>query len=105
VSGEVGTLPPVVEIAAYRIATEALTNVARHAGVHTARVLLTTSREALVLTVTDDGRWADEEAASAGTGLRSMRERADELDGSLSIAALPEGGTEVRAVLPTGVDA
>ena len=105
VSGEVGMLPPVVEIAAYRIATEALTNVARHAGAHTARVLLTTSRDSLVVTVTDDGRWTAQDVTPAGTGLHSMRERADELDGTLSITSLHEGGTEVRAVLPTGVQA
>ena len=45
---------------------------------------------------------ADEASASAGTGLRSMWERADELDGTLTVTVLPEGGTEVRAVLPTG---
>ncbi len=104
VSGDVGTPSPVVEIAAYRIATEALTNVARHAGAHTARVLLATSRESLVLTVTDDGRGADQASASAGTGLRSMWERADELDGTLTVTVLPEGGTEVRAVLPMDVE-
>ena len=103
VRGEVGTLPPVVEIAAYRIATEALTNVARHSGGRTAHVVLDAAGDSLSLRVTDDGRGGLDATSAAGSGLRSMRERADELGGSLSVVTLDGGGTEVRAVIPTRV--
>ncbi len=106
VTGDIGGLPPVVEIAAYRIATEALTNVARHAEAHTARVKLARSGDTLLVTVTDDGRWHAGGAAGAeGIGVRSMRERADELGGELELRSLDGGGTQVLAVLPLGVEA
>jgi len=92
-------LPPVVEIAAYRITMEGLTNAARHGGARTATVDVRAEESALVVSVTDDGRGV---AATdhAGTGFRSMRERADELGGTCEVVALPGGGTQVRAVLP-----
>jgi len=92
-------LPSAVETAAYRIAVEALTNAARHASATRATVALTASDRELTLTVADDGRGIPADA-HAGTGLRSMRERADELGGSLDISAEPTGGTRVTAVLP-----
>jgi signal transduction histidine kinase len=102
VSGEVVDLPPVVELAAYRIATEALTNVSRHAQARSACVDLEPDGSSLVVTVTDDGRGFPETPASTGTGVLSMRERADELGGRLTISPLPQG-TQVRAVLPLQV--
>jgi two-component system, NarL family, sensor kinase len=92
-------LPPVIQIAAYRIAMEALTNAARHSGARSATVCLDADGDFLVLTVTDDGRGL---AASdrLGTGLRSMRERADELGGTCGLVAPLTGGTQVRALLP-----
>ena len=68
-------LPTVVEVAPYRIAMEAVTNAARHAGARSARVCFEAEGTALVVIVTDDGRGL---AATArpGTGMRSMRERA-----------------------------
>jgi signal transduction histidine kinase len=103
VTGDCEALPPVVEIAAYRIATEALTNVARHAAASTARVEFLSRDDALVVTVTDDGRWNADSAAAAGTGVRSMRERADELGGAFEVRILDGGGTQVRATLPKSV--
>jgi signal transduction histidine kinase len=102
------SLPPLsaaVEVAAYRIAQEALTNVARHAGASACTIYLVVERAGVLgVEVRDDGRgipggW---EAASVGTGvgLTSMRERADELGGSLAVEVLPEGGTRVLARLP-----
>jgi len=96
-------LPPLsaaVEVAAYRIAQEALTNVARHAGASACIVNLEIEdAPALRLEVRDDGRGI---GASRGTGvgLSSMRERADELGGSLVMEPQPGGGTRVSARPP-----
>lgn len=98
------TLPPLpaaVEVAAYRIAQEALTNVVRHAEARTCAVLLDIDGEAgaLCLEIQDDGRGIGENRGT-GIGLASMRERVAELGGSLTVESLPERGTIVRARLP-----
>jgi signal transduction histidine kinase len=101
-------LPPLsaaVEVAAYRIAQEALTNVARHAEANTCTVSLAIDEASvLCLEVRDDGRGIpdpqEESSVRAGVGLTSMRERASELGGSLVVEPLLEGGTSVRARLP-----
>jgi PAS domain S-box-containing protein len=100
-----GRLPPEVETAAYRIAQEALTNVARHAGVReaSARAWLTGGR--LHLEVEDEGAGFDPAAAGAGgpsAGLSGMQERAALLGGRLSVESSPGRGTRVAAVLPCG---
>jgi signal transduction histidine kinase len=94
-------LPAAVEVACYRIAQEALTNVARHAHAKTCRVRLSVDRDAGVLEVeiTDDGAGIPEERV-AGVGLSSMRERAEELGGTLEVEPESEGGTRVHARLP-----
>jgi signal transduction histidine kinase len=97
-------LPPLsaaVEVAAYRIAQEALTNVARHAQAKTCHVRLSVdqARGMLELEVRDDGTGMTE-GRRAGVGLSSMRERAEELGGTLAIESGPEGGTCVLACLP-----
>ncbi|MGY1815156.1 histidine kinase [Blastococcus sp. SYSU D00820] len=100
----VAGLPAAVEVAAYRIASEALTNVARHARATRVRVSLDCDGDgALVVTVADDGVGIDP-AAPAGVGLISLRERAAELGGSSSVTCPPEGGTVVQAVLPAEGD-
>ena len=95
---QVPALPAAVEVAAYRIATEALTNVARHSGADAA-VLRLRCEGPLEICVTDDGLplgdWLP------GVGLRAMRDRAVELGGSFSAGPTPEGGV-VRASLPVG---
>jgi len=88
-----------VETAAYRIAVEAMTNAVRHSGASTCRVTITTADGALDLTVLDDGRGLDPSRAP-GVGLRSMRERVDELGGTFAVLSPPEGGTRVHARLP-----
>ncbi|MGY1690923.1 histidine kinase [Geodermatophilus sp. SYSU D01105] len=99
-AGELADLPAAVEVAAYRIASEALANVARHASATAVRVSLACDGDgALVVTVADDGVGIDP-AAPAGVGLVSLRERAAELGGRCSVSCPPEGGTVVRAVLP-----
>ncbi len=92
-------LEPIVEAAAYRIAVEALTNAARHAAATSVQVRLDVSDDALLVFVVDDGHGMSVDAP-LGTGLRSMRERADELGGSCEIRAVPGGGTSVSARLP-----
>jgi signal transduction histidine kinase len=94
-------LPAAVEVAAYRIALEALTNVQRHARARQAAVRFALGDEpaALQVEIEDDGAGLSD-GLRAGVGLRSMRERAEELGGRLSVAAGARGGTCVRATLP-----
>jgi signal transduction histidine kinase len=90
--------PPVVETAAYFVAAEALTNVAKHApGAH-ARVLLTGDDRRVVVEVSDDGPGG---ADATGSGLVGLRQRVQALDGTLSVSSRP-GATVVRAELPCG---
>ena len=89
-------LPAAVEVAAYRIVTEALTNVARHSTSPSASVRLDPAADGLHLEVTDRGRSG---AWRAGVGLASMRERATELGGTLEAGPGPAGG-RVAALLP-----
>ena len=91
-------LPAAVEVAAYRIAVEAITNAVRHAGARRCRVLIRAS-DALEVEVTDDGGgWS--EPLRPGVGIRSMRERAADVGGTLRIERAPGGGTSVLASLP-----
>jgi signal transduction histidine kinase len=94
-------LPAAVEVAAYRIAQEALNNVLRHAGarVCTIRLALAGDGAGLRLEVDDDGVGLPAQA-HLGVGLNSMRERAGELGGTCQVAARPEGGTHLSAWLP-----
>jgi signal transduction histidine kinase len=94
-------LPAAVEVAAYRIVGEALTNLARHADASTATVTLRIDAGWLVVEVTDDGR-GGAAARDGGTGLGSMRHRADEVGGSLTVTSDADG-TCVRASLPLAV--
>ncbi len=98
VEGDLRDLPAAVEVAAFRIAQEALVNVARHADATRCSVRLSRNG-ALELVVEDDGGGVAT-AARAGVGLVSMRERAAELGGTLQVAPRPARGTVVRALLP-----
>ena len=91
-------LPAAVEVAAYRIATEALTNAVRHAAATTVRVRLECGRD-LVVGVEDDGLGLGA-GATQGVGLATMHERAAELGGSCEVRPRPGGGTRVVAKLP-----
>jgi two-component system NarL family sensor kinase len=95
------SLPAAVEVACYRIAQEALTNTARHSGASSCLVSLCLDEAdgTLQLEVSDDGKGVAEDR-SAGVGMSSMRERAEELGGTLTVGALPEGGTRILARLP-----
>jgi signal transduction histidine kinase len=94
---------PEVETAAYRIVQEALTNVARHAGVSEVVVRLWADQETLGVQIEDGGTGFDPEAALAAgatTGLAGMRERAVLLGGQLTVESAPLAGTCVTAELP-----
>jgi signal transduction histidine kinase len=100
--GPIPELPAAVEVAAYRIAVEAITNTARHAGAHTCRVRLIGSsgpEAVLEVEVTDDGRGLPRRLRP-GIGLISMRERAAEVAGTCIVESRPGGGTRVFARLP-----
>ncbi|MGI8909968.1 MAG: sensor histidine kinase [Rubrobacteraceae bacterium] len=94
-------LPAAVEVACYRIAQEAITNVSRHAGARACLVRLSPDERGgeLQLEVTDDGVGVPEDRR-AGVGLSSMRERAEELGGTLTVGPVSTGGTSVLARLP-----
>ena len=94
---------PAVELACFRIAQEALTNVLRHADAPQVVVVLDASGGELCLSVTDDGRGFDP-SRTPGLGLVTMRERAQQLGGRFEIDAGDIGGTVVRAWLPMHPD-
>jgi signal transduction histidine kinase len=88
---------PVVETAAYFVAAESLTNVAKHAGGASARVSLRQAGENLVIEVADDGPG---DADPNGSGLTGLRHRVEALDGTLVVVSRAGAGTTVRAELP-----
>ena len=92
-------LPAAVEVAAYRIAREAITNTVRHARATSCSATLEAHAEKLTITVRDDGRGLAATARS-GVGLIAMRERTEELGGTLKTVSSDTGGTEVVATIP-----
>jgi signal transduction histidine kinase len=100
VEGDPVGVPGVVDAAAHRIVQEAITNVLRHAGATSARVGLCYGKDALTVTITDDGRGAS--SPPAGFGLTGMAERVEILGGSLRTGPGPGGGFRVEASLPLG---
>jgi signal transduction histidine kinase len=94
---ELGELPAAVEVAALRIAQEAMTNVVHHAHARSCVVELSCNGT-LTVSVRDDGIGFG--GQTSGVGLMSMRERAGELGGSVSVNTTPGGGTEILALLP-----
>ena len=98
VVGEPRKLAPAIELSAYRIAQEALTNVLKHAPGSTAQIRLDYRPDALSIEVTDDGPGMHQ--ADSGHGLIGMRERAELYGGTLDAGNEPGGGFTVRAMLP-----
>jgi signal transduction histidine kinase/ligand-binding sensor domain-containing protein len=99
--------PPKVENQLLRVGQEAITNAVRHAGASRIRVDLECHAHSVVLSVSDDGRGFDYERmlhnGNGHYGLRTMRERAEELGGRFSVASADGRGTTVTAVVPTTV--
>jgi signal transduction histidine kinase len=104
VEGRRTELPPSVDLSAYRIIQEALTNSLKHAAATSAKVSIRYGASALELEITDDGRgvsgpaWGDQR----GRGLIGMRERVVLFGGELSVGPRPQGGFRVYARLPLG---
>jgi signal transduction histidine kinase len=102
VTGDDREFPAAVDVTAYRIVQESLTNVLRHAGPARADVLVDRRPGELLIEVTDDGRGPPDDE-TPGHGLAGMRERVAAVRGSLEAGARPEGGFRVRARIPLGV--
>jgi signal transduction histidine kinase len=103
VAGQARPLPAAIDVTAYRILQESLTNVLRHAHASTAHVLVRYDPHAIVVQVDDDGRGAAQAVNGAGRyGLIGMRERAAAVGGTLEAGRRPGGGFRVHAELPTG---
>ncbi|MEU5433672.1 histidine kinase [Streptomyces sp. NPDC020719] len=95
-------LPPEIDLAAFRIIQESVTNAVRHSGGHHCQVSVEYRDEELAIEVVDDGHGFARAGAAAGTGLgiSGMRERVALLDGRFSAGAGPEGGFQVAVRLP-----
>jgi signal transduction histidine kinase len=101
VDGSAVPLPVPVDLSAYRIVQEALTNVMKHAGTGSSADIVLTYREAaLDLRIGDDGKSTRGKAAT-GSGINGMRERVRLLGGDFTAGACVDGGFEVRAIVPT----
>jgi signal transduction histidine kinase len=104
VEGEPRPLPAGVDLAAFRIVQEALTNVARHAGPASATVRVAYGDADLTVQVDDDGRGTGGGSSGGGNGIPGMRERAAALGGRLRAGPRPGGGFQVLASLPLAGD-
>jgi signal transduction histidine kinase len=107
IEGDQRPLPAGVELAAYRIVQEALTNVRRHAGAHAVAIVgIAYEPDRLVVEVRDDGRGACSSLSrsGAGHGLLGMRERVEIYGGELVTGPRPGGGFSVRATLPVATE-
>jgi signal transduction histidine kinase len=100
VTGAVRELPPPVDLAAYRIVQEALTNVARHAAASRVDVTVAYTDREVEVRVIDDGRGPNGD--SAGSGILGMTERATSVGGTLDAGPGEDGGFRVLARLPLG---
>jgi signal transduction histidine kinase len=100
VEGELDGLPRALDLSAYRIVQEALTNVLKHAGAGSARVRIRHGRRRLELEVVDDGARPASANGGDGHGLVGMRERVALFGGTFEAGARPEGGFAVSARLP-----
>jgi signal transduction histidine kinase len=99
--GQRRPLPPGLELSAYRIVQEALTNVLKHSSAHAACVIVRYRPGALELEVTDDGTATGSASENGGGhGLVGMRERAALFDGTLTAGPRPAGGYAVAVRLP-----
>lgn len=98
--GEPRPLSPGVDLTAYRIIQEALTNVTKHGAGTGANVRLTYSDSRLLISVTNDGAATTSSVPGGGYGLMGMRERAHSVGGDLHAGPRPEGGFEVATALP-----
>jgi signal transduction histidine kinase len=101
IEGRPRLLSTAVDLSAYRVVQEALTNTLRHSRDASARVAVRYADEEIIIEVIDDGR-ATSDRQSRGFGLLGMRERVALFGGQVEVGARPEGGFGVRVNLPTG---
>ena len=99
-SGDLVLLPAAVEVAAYRIGQEAISNATKHASAHRITVRISRTDDGLSVEIDDDGNGVAPENSSSGVGRVSMTERATELGGWCANEHSPIGGTRVKAWLP-----
>ena len=102
-SGDLGDLPGDVQLVAYRVAQEALSNAVRHSRARTINVRLDRAGDALRLDVADDGRGFTFDEASRGLGIAGMRERALLVHGDLQVTSRPDSGTRISLRVPISV--
>jgi signal transduction histidine kinase len=105
ITGTQRTLPPGLELCAYRVIQESLTNVLKHAGPAQVTIELHYSPDVFRARISDNGRGPDADRDQprndrSGHGLSGMRERAKLYRGTVTAAARAEGGFEVELVLP-----
>jgi signal transduction histidine kinase len=101
VEGDCAGLPPALDLSAYRIVQEALTNAIKHAGRASAQVRVSRGGDAVTIDVVDDGGGVPpDETSNGGHGLVGMRERVALFGGELRAHPRPEGGWAVHARLP-----
>jgi signal transduction histidine kinase len=98
--GEPQPLSPGVDLTAFRIVQEALTNVTKHAAAEAAHVRLEYTHSRLLITVVNDGPSKPEAVQGRGFGIMGMRERAQSIGGELRAGPRPQGGFEVATALP-----
>lgn len=89
-----------IEITAFRVAQESLTNIVRHSKASSAEVNLSLKNDKLKLNIIDDGKGFDPEKSSKSFGLLNMQERVELAGGKIAIRSIPNLGTEVRVELP-----
>jgi two-component system, NarL family, sensor kinase len=100
ISGDLSILPAAVEVTAYRIAQEAISNATKHAGAKHITVRMTRTDNGLTVEIEDDGIGVAPDTKARGVGLASMTERATELGGWCTNGHSSNGGTRVKAWLP-----
>jgi signal transduction histidine kinase len=104
IEGQARALTPGVDLTAYRLIQEALTNTLKHAGGAHARVVIRYLDRAIDLEVVDDGRGPPPAGTADGHGLMGMRERVELFGGTLETGARPGGGFRVTAHIPEPED-
>jgi signal transduction histidine kinase len=110
ITGRRRRLPSEIETTLYRIAQEAITNVAKHAGASQIDIVLHFGPESVCLTISDDGAGMEVETAGraaargGGWGLVGIRERVQLVDGELDIQSAPDEGTVLRVEIPMPTD-
>lgn len=109
VFGNVVTLNPIVELAAFRLIQESLNNVRKHAKARNIHVKLEFKEDSIKLVIRDDGKGFDKGNAKSrdldgGYGLLSMKERVELLNGKLEVTSIPGKGTKIYASIPLQIN-